>query len=316
MKTLLLIDANSLVHRAYHALPPMNGASGNPTNALYGLSSILLKLWREEKPEYAAACFDRPEPTFRDLEYKEYKAQRPATADDLLPQIVAARDLFPQFGVSVFEMPGYEADDLIGTLACRFADEPDLRVVILTGDRDTLQLVKGDKVVVRTPQKGISETLTYDAATVEEKYGLAPKQLIDYKALVGDASDNIKGVNGIGPKTAATILQKFGTLESALSHPDDPLVKKVVDQREIALQAKRLVTLQCEAPIEAGLEDLFVRADDEQLREYFDRMGFSTLASASLASLKAKLPEKRKSRRTLPRKIDRVAFSKPAGTLW
>ncbi len=294
MKTLLLIDANSLIHRAYHALPPMNGASGNPTNALYGLSSILLKLWREDKPEYAAACFDRPEPTFRDLEYKEYKAQRPATADDLLPQIIAARDLFPQFGVSVFEMPGYEADDLIGTLACRFAEEPDVRVVILTGDRDTLQLVRGDKVVVWTPQKGLSETFTYDEKAVEEKYGLSPRQLIDYKALVGDASDNIKGVNGVGPKTAAAILQKFGTLESALSHPDDSVVKKVVEQREAALQAKRLVTLQCEAPIPAGLEDLFVRADDERLREYFDMMGFSTLAKRLLGIVEGKTSKKEK----------------------
>src|SRR5262245_47910193 len=120
MRTLLLIDANSMVHRAYHALPPMSAPEGAPTNALYGLSSILLKLWREERPDYAAACFDRPEPTFRDIEFKEYKAQRPATADDLLPQIIAARDLFPKFGVPTFELAGYEADDLIGTLATRF----------------------------------------------------------------------------------------------------------------------------------------------------------------------------------------------------
>jgi DNA polymerase-1 len=294
MKTLLLIDANSMVHRAYHALPPMTNAKGEPTNALYGLSSLFLKLWREEKPEYAAALFDRPEPTYRDVEYAEYKAQRPATADDLLPQIIAARDLFPKFGIAVFEKAGYEADDLIGTLACRFAEEPDVRVVILTGDRDTLQLVRGDKVVVRTPLKGITETLTYTEEVVKEKYGLEPHQLIDYKALVGDASDNIKGVNGIGPKSAVEILTKYHTLEEALKHTHEKPAIKLAGQEAVALQTKRLVTLQCEAPIEASLEDLFVRSDDEVLREYFDEYGFSSLVKRLLGISEGKAPKKPK----------------------
>jgi DNA polymerase-1 len=296
MKTLLLIDANSMVHRAYHALPPMTNAKGEPTGALYGLSSVLLKLWREEKPEYAAALFDRPEPTYRDVEYADYKAQRPQTADDLLPQIIAARDLFPKFGIAVFEKAGYEADDLIGTLACRFADEPEVRVVILTGDRDTLQLVRKEKVVVRTPLKGITETLTYNEEVVKEKYGLEPHQLIDYKALVGDASDNIKGVNGIGPKTAVEILRKYHTLEEALKHTDEKPAAKLAGQAAVALQTKRLVTLQCEAPIEAKLEDLFVRSDDEVVREYFDEMGFSSLAKRLLgiAEGKAVKPKEKK----------------------
>ncbi len=278
MKTLLLFDANSLVHRAFHALPPMTNSEGEPTNALYGLSSILLKLWREERPDYAAACFDRPEPTYRDKEYAAYKAQRPPTADDLLPQIISARDLFPKFGVKTFEKAGYEADDLIGTLATRFKDEPDVRVVILTGDRDTLQLVEGDKVVVRIPLKGISETMTYDEASVKEKFGLAPKQMIDYKALVGDPSDNIKGVPGIGPKTAVDILRKFGNIDVAMAHSeDDRLAKKLEGKETEAYQARRLVTLQCDAPITAGLEDLKIVFDEETVKNYFGTMGFGSL---------------------------------------
>src|ERR1700722_6968796 len=153
MKRLLLIDANSIIHRAFHALPPFTGPDGRPTGALYGISAMMLNLWRDSRPDYVAALFDRPEPTFRDLKYKEYKAQRPPTADELVSQIIEARKLFEAFGVTVFEKAGYEADDLIATLAEKFrgtkVSGEDLQVVILTGDRDTLQLVAGDKVVVK-----------------------------------------------------------------------------------------------------------------------------------------------------------------------
>lgn len=285
MKTLLLIDANSMVHRAYHALPPMTAAGGEPANALYGLSSILLKLWREERPDYAAACFDRPEPTYRDAEYAEYKAHRPATADDLLPQIIAARELFPKFGVKTFEKAGYEADDLIGTLATRFKDVSNLRVVILTGDRDTLQLVHEDKVVVRIPLKGISETFTYDEAAIKEKFGLAPAQMIDYKALVGDPSDNIKGVSGIGPKTAVEILQKYGSIDGAMAHLEyERLAKKLAGKEAEAYQAKRLVTLQCDAPIEATLDDLMVNWNEDDTQDYFEDLGFGSLVKRLLGA--------------------------------
>ncbi len=202
MKTLLLIDANSIIHRSFHALPPLTTKDGKPAQAIYGIGSILLKLWRDGRPEYAAALFDRPEPTFRKKMYVEYKAQRPAAPTELISQIIEAHNIFPAFGIKTFERPGFEADDLIATFAEKFKKEKDVQVVILTGDRDTLQLVEGEKVVVRTFKTGVSETLTYDEAAVKEKYGLLPNQLIDYKALVGDPSDNIKGVPGVGPKTA------------------------------------------------------------------------------------------------------------------
>ncbi len=281
MKTLLLIDANSIIHRAFHALPPLTSTGGSrPIGALYGLSSIFLKLWREGKPEYAAALFDRPEPTFRKEKYAEYKAQRPKAVDELVSQIIEARDFFPAFGIKVFEKPGFEADDLIATLAEKFRAEPDVQVMILTGDRDTLQLVKGEKVVVRAFKKGISETLTYDEKTVISEYGLRPDQLIDYKSLVGDSSDNIKGVPGVGPKTAVTILQKFDTLENAYAHlADDPKMEaKLAPFRENAALAKELVTLERHAPIELGdIESLKVDYSEESVKRYFLDHGFETL---------------------------------------
>ena len=229
-KTLLLIDANSLIHRAFHALPPLTTSMGEPGQALYGVSSALLKLWRTERPTHAAALFDRPEPTFRKKMYAAYKATRPPAAEGLIEQIISSHDLFPHFGVKVFEKAGFEADDLIAAFAKRFVGEDDVRVVILTGDLDTLQLVQGDKLVVRVFKQGISSTMTYDEPAVRERYGLEPNQLADYKALVGDTSDNVKGVSGVGPKTAVELLTRFGTLESMYEHihEDERLARQAV----------------------------------------------------------------------------------------
>ncbi|MEK7195470.1 MAG: 5'-3' exonuclease H3TH domain-containing protein [Patescibacteria group bacterium] len=280
MKTLLLIDANSIVHRSFHALPPLTTKGGKPAGALYGLSSILLKLSREDKPDYAVALFDRPEPTFRDKKYAEYKAQRPPTPDGLVSQLTEAHNLFNKFGVKTFEYPGFEADDLIATLAERFKKISDLRVVILTGDTDTLQLVDGDKVIVRIFKKGISETMTYNKSVIEERYGLLPEQLVDYKALVGDPSDNIKGVPGIGPKTASDILKEFGSIEKAYSIPPDnnPLLKKLQGFRKEAELSKELVRLDANAPLdEIDIKSLEFGFNKESLSEYFGKLGFESL---------------------------------------
>ena len=169
MKKLLLIDANSIIHRSFHAIPAFTNPEGTPSGAIYGIASILLKLWREDKPDYVAALFDRPEPTFRDKMYAEYKAQRPPASNELIAQIIEAHNLFAAFGIKTLELAGYEADDLIATLAVRFKDEDDLQVVILTGDRDTLQLVEGDKLVVQTFNKGVSDTTIYNEQAVIEK---------------------------------------------------------------------------------------------------------------------------------------------------
>ncbi len=280
MKTLFLIDANSLIHRSFHALPPLTNRKGEPVQALYGISSILLRLWREERPEYVAALFDRPEPTFRKKEYKEYKAQRPAAPSELISQIIAAHQLFEAFGVKTFEKPGFEADDLIATLTEKFKSEPEVRVVILTGDRDTLQLVEGDKVVIRTFKTGISDTFTYNHDAVVEKYGLEPNQIIDYKAFVGDASDNIKGVPGVGPKTATELLKKFGTLEKVFAgvRGDEKLEKRIIPFEKEAELSKMLVTLKHDVSVAVqGLQELEIRDGMDAVKSYFEKMGFDTL---------------------------------------
>src|SRR5258708_5015153 len=280
MKKLLLIDANSIIHRSYHALPPFTTPEGKPSGAIYGLASILLRLWRDERPEYAAALFDRPEPTFRDKKYAAYKAQRPVTADELISQIIEAHKLFEAFGIRTFEKAGFEADDLIATLTEKFRDQEDLQIVILTGDRDTLQLVTGDKIVVRSFNKGVSDTTIYDEKMVIEKYGLAPSQLIDYKALVGDPSDNIKGVPGVGPKTATEIIKKFGSVKNLYINlnTDPKLQKRFGPFKKDAELAEELVTLERNVPIPPFSQGELATGDaPASVKPYFMAMGFATL---------------------------------------
>jgi DNA polymerase-1 len=292
MKKLLLIDANSIIHRSFHAIPPFTTPAGKPSGAIYGIASILLKLWREDRPDYAAALFDRPEPTFREEKYAAYKAQRPPAPDELVQQIIEAHKLFEAFGIKTFEKPTFEADDLIATLAEKFkrkegdggvaqdGGENDLQVVILTGDRDTLQLVEDDHVVVQTFNKGVSDTTIYNEAAVREKYGLAPAQMVDWKALVGDPSDNIKGVPGVGPKTALELLQKFGSVEELFAHvnDDEKIAKRIGPYRDEAELSRELIILERHVPIDIPpLEELKPYADTKSVEEYFINMGFATL---------------------------------------
>lgn len=279
MKTLLLIDAQALIHRSFHALPPLTAPDGRPVGALYGLSSTLVKLLSEHPPEYAAAMFDRPEPTFRKQEFAAYKAHRPPAPDELVSQIIAAHELFELFGIRTFEKPGFEADDLIGTFVQKFRSS-EYTIVILTGDLDTLQLIDRDRVVVRALKKGITETVVYDDAAVLDRFGLKPEQMIDYKGLVGDPSDNIPGVKGVGPKTAAKLLAEYGTLEQLLERlvPKSALEHKIVSGKEQALFSKHLATIRTDVPVEASLDALLFRGlDRERLATYFGSLGFESL---------------------------------------
>lgn len=319
MKKLLLIDANSIIHRSFHALPPFTTPDGRPSGAIYGIASILLKLWRDERPDYAAALFDRPEPTFRDEKYAEYKAQRPPAAEELIAQIIEAHKLFDAFGIKTFEKPGYEADDLIATLAEKFKSLPDLQVVILTGDRDTLQMVEGDKLVVQTFNKGVSDTTIYDEPAVIEKYGIAPKQLVDYKALVGDSSDNIKGVPGVGPKTALELIKRFGTVKEMYRALDsdeggegiEKLRAKFGAFKKEAELSEMLVTLERHAPIDMpAIEDLASSADTMGPAPYFEKMGFATLLKRLIMPGAEERPESkaRKDSRAKPPDTQRPLF--------
>lgn len=280
---LLLIDASALIHRFFHALPPFTGPEGQPTNALYGLCGVLLKILKSDPPDYAVVALDRPEPTFREQEYKEYKAQRPPTANELVSQIVMMPDIFDKFGVKTLSAAGFEADDIIATLTERYKKEPNLKIVILSGDLDNLQLVEGEKVVAEIFKTGITETKIYDEKAVVERYGLKPSQLPDYKGLVGDVSDNIPGVKGIGPKTAAALLQEFGTLEEVFGNiailTQKSAAKKLEGQKDIALASKRLATMRRDAPVAVSdLESLkVVPLNKSALRQLFQTLGFRSL---------------------------------------
>jgi DNA polymerase I len=282
MKTLLLIDANSLIHRSYHALPPLTTPEGEPIGAIYGLASMLLKITREDKPDYIAAAFDRPEPTFREGLFKDYKAHRPKTDEELVNQLAEAQNLLQKFNIPYFEKAGVEADDVIAALVKKFEGKKNLKIMILTGDLDTLQLVRGDKIVVKTPQKGVSKTIIYDELKVKERYGLEPQKLNDYKGLVGDKSDNIPGVPGVGPKTASKVLQEFGSLEDLyknLKEPKNKMEEKLLEHKESAFFSKKLATLQPDIELETNLENLtFNLSDNGALFQYFNELGFQSLA--------------------------------------
>jgi len=212
-KRLVLIDANSLIYRAYHALPPLTTKKAEPVNAVYGFLLVFLKAIREFQPDFIAACFDSPGPTFRHKKFKEYKAKRPPIPKDLVSQIPKVKEVLSAFGVPIFEKKGFEADDLIGAISK--ITPPDTEVIILSGDMDILQLINS-RTRVFLLKRGIKNTHLYDQNMVKEEYGISPSQIVDFKALRGDPSDNIPGVAGIGEKTAIDLLKRFGNLENRL----------------------------------------------------------------------------------------------------
>ncbi len=286
MKKIILIDVSSLIYRCFFALPPLKSSGGEPTGALYGFSSILLKVFREFLPDYVAAAHDRPEPTFRKKEFKEYKMQRPAISSDLVFQLKEIKNLLPLFGVKSFEFSGFEADDIIATLVKKF-ENCDSQIIILSGDLDTLQLVKKDKIIAWIPKKGISNFSIYNEDAVINRYGIKPSQLPDYKGLVGDKSDNIPGVNGVGPKNASLIIKDFGDLEEfytffpSSNFSKNSMFKKIIENKDKALMFKRLATLSFDVPLgSGGLEEIKVgNFNKENLKQYFQTKGFYSLIS-------------------------------------
>lgn len=288
MKRLLLIDSNSLIHRAYHALPALTGPGGEPTGALYGFTSMLLKALREMKPDYVAACLDLPGPTFRHETFAAYKATRPKTPEELANQIEKSKEILTAFGIPALSAPSYEADDIIGTAANAVENEKDLEVIILSGDLDILQLAS-DRVKIYTMRKGISDTVIYDKYAVKARYGFEPELLPDYKALRGDPSDNIPGVPGIGEKTASALVAKFGSLERVYKetekHDDgknhlltESVRQKLISHQKTAFLSKELATIRKSAPIEISLASFsFAGISRAKLAPLFQTLGFKTL---------------------------------------
>ena len=304
-KTLVLIDAHAIIHRAFHAIPPLVSPHGEPTGALYGLASFLIKTIRELKPDYIAACFDRPEPTFRHQEFKAYKAKRQKAPDELIAQIKNSRELVKAFGILCFEFTGFEADDIIATLVEKLSKTKGLKTYIVTGDRDTLQLIDNDSVVVYVPKKGIAESLIYDEAGVKEKFGISPEQVPDYKGIVGDQSDNIPGVKGVGEKGAVRVLSEFKTLEDFFRHvtekkiekllkSDQSLFKKILADKDAALFSKYLATVRRDAPVTESLEDFaYAGIAKESLEPVFRHFGFESLFGRIGASVSQAPTQKR-----------------------
>ena len=278
---LILIDAHSLIYRAFFALPPMSTSDGRVTNAVYGFTSMLA-IVLASRPEFAIAAFDLGKPTFRSQEYQEYKAGRRAMPDDLRPQMDMVREVLEAFMIPIYGVEGFEADDVIGTLA-RIAEERGHSVTIVSGDLDCLQLVS-ESVEALVPRRGITDTFVYGPEQVRQRYGFEPVQLIDFKALRGDTSDNIPGVPGVGDKTAAKLVQDYVTVEALLERVDElpegrlkTSLKANADQVRLG---KRMVTIVRDVPVELEVEKArWTRYDYDHARRVFDHLEFRQLLS-------------------------------------
>ncbi|MBN1492940.1 MAG: DNA polymerase I [Candidatus Omnitrophica bacterium] len=278
-KRFLIIDGSSFIYRAYYAIQHLSNSKGQPTNAIYGFIAILQKLLAEENPEYIAICFDRKEATFRHEKYEDYKAHRKPMPDDLVEQIPYIKKLVKAFNIASFEKAGFEADDIIGTLAIKAAKK-DVDVFIVTGDKDILQLVN-DKIKVINVHK---EGLVYDIKKVKERYsGLGPEKMIDIMALMGDGSDNIPGIPGVGEKTAIKLILEFGSLEGVYEHIEDlkgNLKLKLIENKKLADLSRELATIDCDVPVDFSLTELKAKEKDTNaLKELYTELEFSKLLS-------------------------------------
>lgn len=265
-KRLIVIDSNSIIHRAYHALPPLTTKKGELVNAVYGFLLVFLKIIKEFQPDFVAACFDFPAPTFRHKKYKEYKAKRPPLPDELSQQIPQIKEILKSFNVPIFEKEGFEADDLIGTIAYLVSEkQTETETIILSGDTDNLQLVN-PQVKVYTLKRGVKEAILYDEKLIREEFqGLIPGQLLDFKALKGDTSDNIPGVSGIGKKTAIELLLKFGRLENLYQELEGnsekveklkpKLRETLLRHKEQSFLSKSLVQVKKDVPMNFNLKE-------------------------------------------------------------
>ncbi|PID51771.1 MAG: DNA polymerase I [Candidatus Moraniibacteriota bacterium] len=279
-KTLLLLDGNAIIHRAYHAIPPLSSDDGVQTNAVFGFTSTLLTVLEKFHPDYIIATFDVPGKTFRHDMYDAYKATRKETPEDLIPQFDLVKDVVKSLGITIVEKKGYEADDVIGTLAAQ-ASKAHLNTIIVTGDKDTLQLVD-DYVRVFTMSRGIHDMVFYDADMVKEKMGVDVAQIVDYKGLRGDSSDNIPGVKGVGEKTAVTLLETYRDLEDIYDHIDEckgAVQKKLIQDKENAFLSRTLGTIKRDVPI--GVIDYdatqTARMTFDTARKMFRKLNFTRL---------------------------------------
>lgn len=277
---LMLIDGNSITYRAFFALPPLSNANGQFTNAVFGFTQMLLKLLNDEKPTHIAVAFDAGKKTFRHGVYSEYKGTRQKTPSELSEQFPLVRQLLEAFGIKFLELENYEADDIIGTIS-RFAEASSISTLVVSGDKDLLQLVSPTVHAVLT-RKGITEVEKYDPSGVEARYSLTPQQIIDLKGLMGDSSDNIPGVPGIGEKTAVKLLQMYPSVEEVLEHiadvPGAKVKERLTEHRQQALMSKQLATIFRDVPLDVKVDDLEYHGYDAgKVRRVFLEFGFKSL---------------------------------------
>lgn len=286
MERLLILDSNSLMNRAFYAIPPLTNSEGIHTNAVYGFTNMLFKMKEEIKPDYIVAAFDRKAPTFRHKEYEDYKAGRKKMPQELGEQFPLIKEVLNLLAINIYEIDGFEADDIIGTLA-KFAESNGIEVFIVTGDRDALQLAT-DNIKVVITKKGVTETAVYNREAFEAEFGVTPTQYIDVKGLMGDKSDNIPGVPGVGEKTAFKLISTYGSMEGVLSNIDEISGKKLKENletyREQAIFSKKLATIMTEVPIDFDLDD--IKSQENYNREELKKLFFKL----QMKSLLAKLP--------------------------
>jgi DNA polymerase-1 len=330
-KTLVLLDVHAIIHRAYHALPDFASSKGEPTGALYGLCLMLFKLIESFKPDYIAACFDLPKPTYRHEAYADYKAGRKKSDSELVDQLKRAHEVFEALSIPMYSLEGFEADDMLGTIVEKQKNNKDVNIVIASGDMDTMQLIDGERVVVFTLKKGIKDTVVYGEKEVLERFGFKPVQLTDYKGLRGDPSDNIIGIKGIGEKTATTLIQTFGTVEEmykAIDADKRDVFKKIgitdrvydllAENKEEALFSKMLATIRRDAPIEFSLPEAVWKenVEVEKVKKMLSELEFRSLIPRADVILKVKaaepVPEEKPTRTTKEKKAEDKALK----SLW
>lgn len=281
-KKLLIIDGHSLLYRAFHALPPLSNSKGQMTNAVYGFLLILFKAVKDLKAGYIVACFDTKKPTFRHKQFEDYKAHRAPMPDGIISQMPIMKEVLRVLGVPIFEKEGFEADDLVATIATKNQDKGE--IYILSGDLDNLQLVN-DKIKLYTLGKGMKDTVIYDEARVIERFGVRPNQMNEFKALTGDNSDNIPGVPGIGKTTAADLIQRFGSIKHLYEElaTDTAVLKPKIkealkENKEKAFLSLTLVDTDKNVDMEFDFEACrFGAFDPQKVKEAFNELGFFTL---------------------------------------
>ena len=291
-ETFVIVDGNSLMHRAFHALPPLSNEDGVFTNAVFGFLSMLLKVVEDVRPQYLAVAFDMHGPTFRHKDYSAYKAGRKPTSPELIPQFDLVRECLTAMGVRQLTCPTFEADDILGTFARR-CEEADIDALLVTGDRDSMQLVTQHSHVLYT-RRGVSDVVLYTPEKVLEDFGVTPQQIPDLKGLMGDASDNIPGIPGIGPKTAVKLLSTYGTLENALDHAETDLKGKqrenMIEGRMSGLMSKKIATITRHVPLDdVSLEDCRL-GDLSGGMAMFETLGLRTLMTRLTKLAKAQAP--------------------------